>query len=98
MVDSNTSKCPGCGGRLKYYDSVPRIVRMKCGHKRWIKIRRLRCGECKGVHRELPDFIFPYKHYDGEIIQGVQEGFITISTLGFEDYPSEMTMKRWLRE
>lgn len=98
MVTSNTSKCPICGGLLKYYDSVKRIVRAKQGVKRWIKIRRLRCGECKGMHRELPEFIFPYKHYDGEIIRGVLEGFITIETIGFEDYPSEMTMMRWLRE
>ena len=98
MVTSNISKCPDCGGRLKHYDSVPRIVRTKYGKKQHIKIRRLRCCECKCMHRELPDFIFPYKHYDGEIIRGVIEGFITAETIGFEDYPSEITMTRWLRE
>lgn len=38
------------------------------------------------MHRELPDFIFPYKQYEAEIIIGVLEGFITCETLGFEDY------------
>lgn len=58
-------------------------------------IRRLRCRECGMVHRELPEFIFPYKQYEAEIIIGVIEGFITCETLGFEDYPCEMTMIRW---
>jgi hypothetical protein len=43
----------------------------------------------------LPDFIFPYKQYEADIIIGVIEGLITCDTLGFEDYPCEMTMIRW---
>lgn len=56
---------------------------------------RLRCCNCHAVHRELPDFIFPYKQYEADIIIGVLEGLITCETLGFEDYPCEMTMIRW---
>ena len=29
MVTTEQSVCPKCGGALKYYDSVPRIVRTK---------------------------------------------------------------------
>ena len=29
MVMNECSACPRCGGRLKYYDSVPRLVRTK---------------------------------------------------------------------
>ncbi|MEQ2698093.1 DUF6431 domain-containing protein, partial [Hungatella hathewayi] len=46
-------------------------------------------------HRELPDYIFPYKQYEAEVIRGVLEGFITCETYGYEDYPCEMTMVRW---
>lgn len=87
--------CPDCGGQLKYYDSVPRIVREKMRKTHYVKIRRLSCVDCGHLHRELPDYIFPYKQYDADIIRGVCEGFITCETLGYEDYPCEMTMIRW---
>lgn len=95
MVCYKEFVCPECGGQLKYYDSVKRIVRTK-GHKtRKIIIHRLRCTDCGVLHRELPDYIFPYKQYESEVIIGVLEGLITSDTLGYEDYPCEMTMKRW---
>jgi len=90
--------CPDCGGRMKYYDSVPRIIRGKMRKTRYVKIRRLSCVDCGRLHRELPDYIFPYKQYDADIIRGVLEGFITCETLGFEDYPCEMTMIRWISQ
>lgn len=58
MISDNQSICPKCGGQLKYYDHVQRLVRTKFGNK-------------------------------------VLEGLITCETLGFEDYPCEMTMIRW---
>lgn len=95
MVTHDESTCPDCGGILKYYDSVPRIVRTKRRSTSWIKVRRLRCIKCGHLHRELPDDIFPYKQYEAEIIRGVIEGLITCETIGYEDYPCEMTMIRW---
>lgn len=59
------------------------------------KIVRFRCDCCAVTLRELPDWLLPYKHYDKYIILGVVEGLITSETLGFEDYPCEITMKRW---
>lgn len=32
------------------------------------------------------------------MILGVREGFITPYTYGFEDFPSEKQMDRWIRE
>lgn len=98
MVTGDKLICPDCGGELKYYDSVPRIVRTKRRITKRIKIRRLRCDECRHLHRELPDDIFPYKQYESEIILGVIEGLITCETIGYEDYPCEMTMIRWITE
>lgn len=95
MIGSNESICPKCGGQLKYYDHVKRIARTKYGKKNRIDIRRFRCQQCGSIHRELPNNIFPYKQYEADIIVGVLEGFITCETLGFEDYPCEMTMFRW---
>lgn len=71
------------------------MVRTKNRAVRWVEIRRLRCEKCGALHREIPEFIFPYKQYESEVILGVLEGLITCKTLGFEDYPCEMTMLRW---
>lgn len=95
MINSNISSCPSCGGKLKHYDKVVRIVRTKGRKTDYVEIKRLRCVDCRSVHREIPEFIFPHKQYEAEVIQGVLEGLITADTLGFEDYPCEMTMIRW---
>lgn len=95
MINNDELTCPKCGGALKYYDSVQRIVRTKNRISKHIEIRRLKCTKCGMLHREIPDDIFPYKQYEAEIIRGVLEGLITSDVLGFEDYPCEMTMIRW---
>lgn len=95
MVSADVSICPKCGGELKYYGMVPRIVRTKNRATSWVKIRRLRCGKCGAFHREIPEFIFPFKQYEAEVIVGVLEGLITYETIGFEDYPCEGTMEYW---
>lgn len=95
MITYGELTCPDCGGQLKYYDRVPRIVRSKMRRTKWVKIRRFHCTQCGRLHRELPDYILSYKQYEAEIIRGVLEGLITCETLGFEDYPCEMTMLRW---
>nr|WP_236945910.1 DUF6431 domain-containing protein [Enterocloster clostridioformis] len=50
--------CPECGRFLKYYDSVWRIVRTKARQTRQVKVKRFRCPHCRGIHRELPDYIW----------------------------------------
>lgn len=95
MVYINWNACPKCGGKLKYYDSVQRRVRTKGRAVELLEVRRLRCAACGALHREIPDSIFPYKQYEAEVIRGVLEGLITPETLGYEDYPCEMTMSRW---
>ena len=98
MIYIGEGQCPICGSELKYYDKTYRSVRTKNGIKNQTIIRRLKCQGCKTIHRELPDFIFPYKHYDADIIRGVVEGLITYEMIGYEDYPCEGTMIRWIRE
>lgn len=96
MVKEEILKCPECNNQLKYYDSVWRIIRSKNGNSSWIKVKRYRCVCCGKIHRKIPRFIFPYKQYESEIILGVIEGLITPETLGYEDYPCEATMLRWI--
>lgn len=95
MIFKDKDRCPVCGGALKYYDKVDRLIRGKSGAKQIVKIERYRCQCCSRTHRRLPDYIFPFKQYEADIIVGVIENLITVETLGFEDYPCELTMKRW---
>ena len=95
MVSDEKLTCRNCGARVKRYDNVLRIVRTKGRKTSWVKVERFRCPVCGQIHRELPDYIFPYKQYEAEVIRGVLEGFITCETYGYEDYPCEMTMIRW---
>lgn len=98
MVTGDRSTCPKCGGDLRHYDTVKRIVRTKGGLKKRVKIRRVCCSKCGAIHRQLPEYLLPFKQYEAEVIFGVLEGFITPDTLGFEDYPCEMTMSRWISQ
>lgn len=40
MVSNNTSTCQDCGGKLKYYDKVRRIVRTKGRVSKWVNVPR----------------------------------------------------------
>lgn len=95
MVDEGVRICPLCGGELVHYDRVKRLVKGKYGERSFIFVNRCFCKGCQSYHREIPRVVFPYKHYEAEIIVGVVEGLIFSTTLGFEDYPCEMTMHRW---
>lgn len=95
MSSDKEPVCSVCGRKLKYYDSVPRLIRTKNRETRTVRVKRFRCKCCNKIHRMLPKYIFPYKQYEIEIIRGVLEGFITCETFGYEDYPCEMTMARW---
>ena len=95
MVFDDDLICPKCTGRMTYYDSVRRIVKTKRGVVWYAYIKRYECIVCGSVHRCIPNYILPYKHYETEVVAGVIEGLITSETLGYEDYPSEKTMERW---
>lgn len=95
MVYEGELFCPVCGGALKLYDHVMRMIKIQKGVKTYIYIRRLRCTKCGRVHRELPEHIIPHIHYDKAIVNGVLNGWISPDDLEYEDYPCEMTMIRW---
>lgn len=73
-------------------------MRTKGRKTTYLTIKRYRCIVCGTIHRKLPDDILPFKQYEAELIKGVAEGLITSDTLGYEDYPCEATMKKWLDE
>jgi hypothetical protein len=95
MILGDELICP-CGGKVKYYDSVKRIVLNNGGQRRYTKLKRYKCVECRSIHRKISKSVLPYKHYHSNIIYGVVQGYITIETIGYEDYPCEQTMQRWI--
>lgn len=95
MVKEYENTCPTCGGKLKYFDKVRRMTKNAGGTITWIYLSRLKCCGCNSKHRVIPDSIYPYKHYKAHIINGVRNGTINPYMLEYEDYPCEMTMKRW---
>lgn len=95
---SDNRMCPKCNCKLKRYDCVKRVIRHKGGKKEYILVERYQCPRCNTIHRILPNSLYPYKQYEADIIDGIIDDLIDSSTLGFEDYPSEVTMKRWKRE
>ena len=99
IESSEISICPICGHPLKHRDYVRRIMKGRGGEVRWLRIRRLACTNesCHSLHRELPDVLAPYKHFEADILTGVLDNLITPDTAGFEDHPSEETMHQWHR-
>ena len=68
IKSSAISYCPVCMEELSYRDSCKRIL-LQEGHERHVCIiRRMKCMKCGILHRELPDFLVPYKHYTAEVM------------------------------
>lgn len=96
LIESNAiSYCPVCGEPLVYRDSCERGMLLEGHERRVYRIRRLKCPECGKLHRELPDFLAPFKQYAVEIISGVLDGIVTSGDEDSSDYPCEETMSRW---
>ncbi|SMC61134.1 DUF6431 domain-containing protein [Papillibacter cinnamivorans] len=81
--------CPICGGQLLHRDRVIRTFRESDGERKRLSIRRLVCAECRRLHRELPDFIVPFKHYVCDVIEAAIEAIV--SDISADD----CTIQRW---
>ena len=66
------------------------------GQKDWVYVRRFRCQKCSSYHVELPDCLIPYKHYQTQDVSDVLDGVIAPDDQYCENYPSLITMIRWL--
>jgi hypothetical protein len=96
MVFNNDRHCPICNKEMIHYDKVKRIIRNQYGEKNYIYIDRLKCTNCSKYHRVIPDCIKPYKQYAAEIIDDILGNGVLESLFVYEDYPSELTMARWI--
>lgn len=78
---------------MKYRSTTTRYIKQPGGEKVVIKVRVLTC--CGKYKRDLPTYLLPFKHYTKETIEKVKSGEVTEEDILYEDYPCEMTMKRW---
>ena len=76
-----------CGGHLAFKEYIFRIVRKPGEDKEFVEIRVLYCVDCNTTHRELPDFLLPYKHYVAEAVEAAVDRKKADC--------SERTVKRW---
>lgn len=95
MIFEINSSCPKCGGRLKHRSWVKRIKKQINGNVSQDKLQCFICTECKSTHRHITENFLPYKHYDSSIIFGFVDGTYSFYDLNYEDYPCEITVKRW---
>lgn len=43
------------------------------GERKYFMLRQLCCENCKTIHIELPDIMFPHKHYSREAIENATD-------------------------
>jgi len=78
-----------CGGHLAFKDYRLRIVRRSAEDAEFIWIRVLYCVDCNTSHRELPDFLLPFKHYTAQAVEAAVDRKKAECPVG------ERTVKRW---
>ncbi|MBQ6388523.1 MAG: hypothetical protein IJH90_02690 [Mogibacterium sp.] len=70
---------------------------MEGGDTEWIFIPRHQCDNpaCRRIHRMLPDFLVPFKHYqETVVVDAVDDRIMPDSS---DDRPSAQTVLRWKR-
>ena len=87
--------CPYCEEVLSFCDHVLRHEKQAGGKKQWYLIERWKCNKCptKKLHRALPDFLAPYKHYSVDIIADTSEHMDTLGKqAGADSHAPERTV------
>lgn len=89
--------CDICKNEMQHRDTVIRLVKYGNGLSKRVYMERVYCKKCH-KYKRINEITIPFKHYAKDIIVGIVNGEITPDTEGFEDYPCEMTIKRWINE
>lgn len=98
LPDSSEYLCPVCKeGNLIFRDYCTRIARHEDGEVEKIRIPRHQCDNprCQRLHRMLPDFLVPFKHYTEDVISDAVNDRLDLTLIN--DAPSPVTILRWKR-
>jgi hypothetical protein len=90
--------CPGCYWQLVVHGSYKRHLKDALGerHNGWVA--QGHCVNCNTYPSLIPDFIMPFKHYMGGVIEAVIEG-LEGDGIDFSGCPAdEATVQRWANQ
>lgn len=92
--------CTVCGGKLKYRDRVPRIMRRLHGETSHVLIERRKCQNpaCGKLHRCLPSQLTRFKHFATEVIEDTCDEVVIPEDPESPDFiesPSPRTVAGW---
>lgn len=68
---------PDCGCFMNLHGRCRRYVCRPDGLRDELSLRVLYCPKCNQYHRELPDFVVPYKHLCADIIAAIYDALDT---------------------
>ena len=98
MVRFGSILCPKCFWQLIVHDSYRRHVKDALGNRHDGWVAQGHCANCNTYPSLIPDFIMPYKHYMGEIIEAVIEG-LEGNGIDFSSCPADnTTVQRWVNQ
>ena len=85
--------CPDCGCLMKLHGRCKRFVRRPDGYREQLALRVLFCAKCHRYHRELPDYVVPYKHLCADIYAAIYDA---LNTYCVDDHTATR-IRRWLK-
>lgn len=86
--------CPDCGCLMKLHGRCRRYVRRSNGYREKLALRVLHCEKCQRYHRELPDFVVPYKHLCAEIFAAIHDA---LNNYCVDDHTAARVC-RWIKD
>lgn len=95
VASDDSVRCSRCGGVLLCRDKKMRKYKDTDGTTRQIRIRRMKCMNCKHLHSELPDFLIPYKQHIISVVENYVEETVLGEELLRESIPDSRTRKNW---
>ena len=80
---------------MLYRDHCRRIVRHEGGEAEWLHIPRHQCDNPRRgrLHRMLPDFLLPFKHYEETVVCDAIDG--RLEPESSDDRPSRQSVRHW---
>ena len=90
ILSTEYPACPECGKIMTFHDTCNRHGLNEKAECTWYVLRRFQC--CGSTHREIPDFLFPFKHYEADVVQSaIDENTDKIAA-------DESTIRCWRRQ
>lgn len=92
ITGTETVLCPDCGQIMNPHCRCRRYIRRLNGMRDKLSVRVLFCALCHRYHRELPDFVTPFKHLCTEAIAAIHDA---IGDYCVDDH-SAARIRRWV--